>query len=319
MGRWNKSSPSLNGMTTVVNPEYTKPSSPQSGANEVELGHHDEPYSPPSAPNDVDLVRQDDEILTISAMYPECFAQEDPAAEPREFEVSFAGCALQVTLPSGYPSCEPPQIRIIHRDYGVSKEVFAAWQSAIQEAAAFLCTDVFVEGEECLFGALEDIQSRLQIARDAAELSQQSDLAAKSASVPPELKDVSDTSVRDEAFVCLHHLNQGNDPKEKPLFKLMQHMGLDAVVFYGRPCLLHIQGAPEDVDAFVGQCKSRKVTISISLAQRSQGPAIEAGVTRVPAKKGTPDDAALKAHLDKRGFGETSYSLISNNVPKGCC
>jgi hypothetical protein len=309
-------------MTTVVNPAggYAKPSTPQSGADEVELRHQDEPHSPHSVANDADLVRQDDEILTISAMYPECFAQEDPAVEPREFEISFAGCALQVTLPAGYPSCEPPQICIIHRDHSASKELFAAWQGAAKEATTFLCTDIFVEGEECLFAALEDIGHRLQNATDAAaDLSQKSDVPTNSASVPPTQKDVSDPSVRDEAFVCLHHLDQGKDPKEKPLCKLLQQMGLDAVVFYGRPCLLHIQGAPEDVDSFVGQCKSRKITISISLAQRSKGPTIEAGVTAVPAKKGALDGAALKAHLEKRGLGETSYSLISNNVPKGCC
>jgi len=301
-GRWNKSSLSPSGMTHVLSSEFTKQSSPQT-----------------SATDEVDLGRQDDEILTISAMYPECFVQEDPAAVPREFEVTLAACPLCVTLPAGYPMCEPPQFSIIHRENGVSRGLFVARQGAAQDAQAFLRTHIFSEGEECLFAALEDLGNRLQLATDEAGLRQKSNVAISKVAAAPPLECASNPLERDEGFVCLLHLRQGNDEKEKPLPKLLQHIGLDAVVFYGRPCLLHIQGAPEDVDAFVGQCNSSKITISISLAQRLKGPVIASGVVAVPAKKESLDGAALKTHLEKRCLGETSFSIIGNSVPKGSC
>lgn len=324
MGRWNKSSSNLSGMTPEVNLSRTTPAlSPE--WKEEELASSPECTSTKlgllqTSAIEVDLGRQDDEILTISAMYPECFVQEDPAAEPREFEITFEACPLRVILPAGYPICEPPQIDIIHRGYSVSKELIASWQDAAQDARNFLRTDIFVDGEECLFAALEDLRNRLEMVTvGVTDLSPKSDVPVGSAPMALQLECAGNPLLRDEGFVCLHHLYQGNDEKEKPLLKLIQHMGLDAAVFYGRPCLLHIQGAPEDVDAFVGQCKSRKITISISLAQRSKGPVIGPGVLAVPAKKGSLDGAVLKEHLEKRGLGETSFSIIGNSVPKGCC
>jgi len=117
-------------------------------------------------------------------------------------------------------------------------------------------------------------------------------------------------SNRHEAFIRLHHLYQGNDVKEKPLSRLLKELGLDAVVFYGKPALLHIQGDPKDVDSFAGIAKRRHITVTINMAQRSQGPPISGGVTGVAAKKGSLDSAALAEHLEKRGLGETSFTII---------
>merc|ERR1712084_177787 len=62
---------------------------------------------------------------------------------------------------------------------------------------------------------------------------------------------------RHEAFIRLHHLHQGNDEKEKPLLRLLKELGLDAVVYYGKPAMIHIQGDPKDVDSFAGTAKRR--------------------------------------------------------------
>jgi len=118
------------------------------------------------------------------------------------------------------------------------------------------------------------------------------------------------TSSRHEAFIRLHHLYQGNDPKEKPLLRLLKELGLDAVVYYGKPALLHIQGDPKDVDSFSGTAKRRHITVTIDMAQRSQGPPITSGITSVAAKKGSLDSSLLAGHLNKRGLGETSYTII---------
>eukprot|EP00747_Dinoflagellata_sp_TGD_P207309 gnl/TRDRNA2_/TRDRNA2_80888_c0_seq1.p1 gnl/TRDRNA2_/TRDRNA2_80888_c0~~gnl/TRDRNA2_/TRDRNA2_80888_c0_seq1.p1 ORF type:complete len:377 (+),score=76.56 gnl/TRDRNA2_/TRDRNA2_80888_c0_seq1:52-1182(+) len=118
--------------------------------------------------------------------------------------------------------------------------------------------------------------------------------------------------VREEAFIRLHHLLQGNDVKEKPLLRLLKEMDLDAVVFYGKPAMLHLQGEAADVDAFVGTAKRRHITITIQVAQRSRGPAIAKGVTAVGANKGSLDGEALKAHLEKRGLGETSFTIVGS-------
>jgi len=197
-------------MTHVVSSENTKQSLPQIGAID-----------------EVDFGRQDDEILTISAMYPECFVQEDPAAVPREFEITLAACPLCVILPAGYPMCEPPQFSIIHREACVSKGLFVARQGAAHDAQAFLRNYIFNEGEECLFAALEDLENRLQIATDEAGLRQKSNVAISKVAVTPLVECASNHLERDEGFVCLHHLRQGNDEKEKPLLKLLQHIGLD--------------------------------------------------------------------------------------------
>ena len=119
-----------------------------------------------------------------------------------------------------------------------------------------------------------------------------------------------EASAREEAFIRLHHLHQGNDEKEKPLLRLLKESGLDAVVFYGKPSLLHIQGDSKDVDAFARTAKQRHITVTINVAQRSQGPPIASGVTPVASKKGALDGVALKEHLEKRGLGETSFTII---------
>jgi len=117
-------------------------------------------------------------------------------------------------------------------------------------------------------------------------------------------------SSRHEAFIRLHHLYQGNDEKEKPLLRLLKELGLDAVVYYGKPALLHIQGDPKDVDSFAGTAKRRRITITIDMAQRSQGPPITSGITSVAAKKGSLNSAILAEHLERRGLGETSFTII---------
>jgi len=121
-----------------------------------------------------------------------------------------------------------------------------------------------------------------------------------------------DASSRHEAFIRLHHLHRGNDEKEKPLLRLLRELGLDAVVYYGKPALLHIQGDPKDVDAFAGTAKRRHITVTIDVAQRSEGPAIANGVTSVAARKGSLDSGTLKEHLDKRGRGETTFTIIGS-------
>lgn len=115
---------------------------------------------------------------------------------------------------------------------------------------------------------------------------------------------------RHEAFIRLHHLYQGSDEKEKPLLRLLKELGLDAVVYYGKPAMIHIQGDPKGVDSFTGAAKRRHITVTIDVAQRSQGPPMSSGVTGVAAKKGSLDSAALAEHLETRGLGETSFSII---------
>jgi hypothetical protein len=115
---------------------------------------------------------------------------------------------------------------------------------------------------------------------------------------------------RAEAFIRLHHLYQGNDEKEKPLLRLLKELGLDAVVYYGKPALLHIQGDASDVDSFAGTAKRRHITVTIDVAQRSNGPPIAGGVTSVAAVKGSLDSSVLKKHLEQRGFGETSFTIV---------
>jgi len=119
-------------------------------------------------------------------------------------------------------------------------------------------------------------------------------------------------SSRPEAFVRLHHLYQGNDEKEKPLLRLLKELGLDAVVYYGKPALLHIQGDSKDVDAFVGTAKRRHITVTIDVAQRSFGPPIDSGVTYVAANKGSLNSTIFKQHLDQRCLGETAFTIIGS-------
>lgn len=119
-------------------------------------------------------------------------------------------------------------------------------------------------------------------------------------------------SSRPEAFVRLHHLHQGNDEKEKPLLRLLKELGLDAVIYYGKPALLHIQGDSKDVDAFVGTAKRRHITVTIDVAQRSFGPPIGSGVTYVTAKKGSLNSTVFKEHLDQRCLGETAFTIIGS-------
>lgn len=123
---------------------------------------------------------------------------------------------------------------------------------------------------------------------------------------------VTGPSTRPEAFVRLHHLYQGNDEKEKPLVRLLKELGLDAVIFYGKPALLHIQGDPKDVESFAGTAKRRHITVTIDVAQRSTGPTIASGVTSVAAKKGSLNSAAFREHLDQRGLGETALTIIGS-------
>lgn len=119
-------------------------------------------------------------------------------------------------------------------------------------------------------------------------------------------------SSRPEAFVRLHHLHQGNDEKEKPLLRLLKELGLDAIIYYGRPALLHIQGDSKDVDAFVGTAKRRHITVTIDVAQRSFGPPIGSGFTYVTAKKGSLNSTIFKEHLDQRCLGETAFTIIGS-------
>lgn len=119
-------------------------------------------------------------------------------------------------------------------------------------------------------------------------------------------------SSRPEAFVRLHHLYQGNDEKEKPLLRLLKELGLDAVIYYGKPALLHVQGDSEDVDAFVGTAKRRHITVTIDVAQRSFGPPIGSGFTYVTAKKGSLNSTIFKEHLDQRCLGETAFTIIGS-------
>lgn len=119
--------------------------------------------------------------------------------------------------------------------------------------------------------------------------------------------------LREEAFVRLHHLWQGTDEKERPLLRLLKELNLDATIFYGRPAMLHIQGEAKDVDSFAGLAKRRHITISIQVAQRSCGPAIVDGVTSAPAKKGSLDGVAFATHLEERGLGETSFSILGSS------
>jgi len=121
-----------------------------------------------------------------------------------------------------------------------------------------------------------------------------------------------DASSRPEAFVRLHHLHKGIDEKEKPLLRLLKELGLDAVVYYGKPALLHIQGDAKDVDAFVGTAKRRHITVTIDVAQRSSGPPIGSGVTYVDAKKGSLNSTIFKEHLDQRCLGETAFTVIGS-------
>mmetsp|Transcript_83208 Transcript_83208/g.147001 ORF Transcript_83208/g.147001 Transcript_83208/m.147001 type:complete len:388 (-) Transcript_83208:167-1330(-) len=126
---------------------------------------------------------------------------------------------------------------------------------------------------------------------------------------------VSDTEtstlqVQPEAFIRLHHLHHGNDPKEKPLLRLLKELRLNATVYYGKPALLHIQGEASDVDAFAGTAKRRHITITIDVALRQSGPAIDSGITAIPAKKGSLDSVTLKTHLDGRKLGETQFTII---------
>jgi len=121
-----------------------------------------------------------------------------------------------------------------------------------------------------------------------------------------------DASSRPEAFVRLHHLHRGVDEKEKPLLRLLKELGLDAVVYYGKPALLHIQGDAKDVDAFVGTAKRRHITVTIDVAQRSSGPPIGSGVTYVDAKKGSLNSTIFKEHLDQRCLGETAFTVIGS-------
>lgn len=113
-----------------------------------------------------------------------------------------------------------------------------------------------------------------------------------------------------EAFVRLHHLYQGNDEKEKPLMRLLKEFGLNAAVFYGKPALMHIQGAQKDVDSFAGTAKRRHITISIDVVQRSDGPGIPQGISYTAAKKGSLDSSAFAQHLSQRGLGETAFTVI---------
>lgn len=113
-----------------------------------------------------------------------------------------------------------------------------------------------------------------------------------------------------EAFIRLHHLRQGNDEKEKPLLRLLRELGLNAIVYYGKPALMHIQGEQNDVDAFAGTAKRRHITVTIDVVQRSSGPAIPSGLTSIPAKKGSMDGVALRDNLEIRGLGETSFSIV---------
>jgi len=113
-----------------------------------------------------------------------------------------------------------------------------------------------------------------------------------------------------EAFIRLHHLHQGNDPKEKPLLRLLKEFGLNAIIYYGKPALLHIQGEGSDVDAFAGTAKRRHITVTIEVALRRCGPAIASGITAIPAKKASLDGATLKDHLDKRKLGETQFTIV---------
>lgn len=117
-------------------------------------------------------------------------------------------------------------------------------------------------------------------------------------------------SVQPEAFIRLHHLWQGNDEKEKPLLRLLKELGLNAVIYYGKPALIHIQGEQKDVDAFAGTAKRRHITVTIDVVQKSNGPPISSGITSVPAKKGSMDGATFKEHLEIRGMGETSFTIV---------
>jgi hypothetical protein len=119
-------------------------------------------------------------------------------------------------------------------------------------------------------------------------------------------------SSRPEAFVRLHHLYQGNDEKEKPLLRLVKELGLDAVIYYGKPALLHIQGDSKDVDAFARTAKRRHITVTIDVAQRSFGPPISSGFTYVTAKKGSLNSTIFKEHLDQRCLGETAFTIIGS-------
>mmetsp|Transcript_83207 Transcript_83207/g.146997 ORF Transcript_83207/g.146997 Transcript_83207/m.146997 type:complete len:337 (-) Transcript_83207:167-1177(-) len=101
-----------------------------------------------------------------------------------------------------------------------------------------------------------------------------------------------------------------SDPKEKPLLRLLKELRLNATVYYGKPALLHIQGEASDVDAFAGTAKRRHITITIDVALRQSGPAIDSGITAIPAKKGSLDSVTLKTHLDGRKLGETQFTII---------
>lgn len=119
-------------------------------------------------------------------------------------------------------------------------------------------------------------------------------------------------SSQPEAFVRLHHLWQGNDEKERPLLRLLKELGLNAIVYYGKPALLHIQGLQQDVDSFASTAKRRHITVTIDVAQRSLGPPIPHGITSVPAKKSSLDASKLHEHLNQRGLGETSFTIIGS-------
>eukprot|EP00931_Biecheleriopsis_adriatica_P099342 TRINITY_DN7379_c0_g1_i1.p1 TRINITY_DN7379_c0_g1~~TRINITY_DN7379_c0_g1_i1.p1 ORF type:complete len:384 (+),score=64.00 TRINITY_DN7379_c0_g1_i1:71-1153(+) len=113
-----------------------------------------------------------------------------------------------------------------------------------------------------------------------------------------------------EAFVRLHHLWQGNDEKEKPLLRLLKELDLSARVYYGKPALMHIQGSQKDVDLFAGTAKRRRITITIDVVQRSSGPCIPRGISSIAAKKGSLDSSTLAEHLQQRGLGESSFTII---------
>lgn len=118
----------------------------------------------------------------------------------------------------------------------------------------------------------------------------------------------------EEAFIRLPFLWAGLDAKESPLLRLIKELDLRALVFYGRPAVLHIQGAAEDVERFCGVAKRREIVREwdMDLRHRSRGPTLPcAGIRQITPReqRGCLDWTALRRHFKHRGDGQVLQKL----------
>jgi hypothetical protein len=120
----------------------------------------------------------------------------------------------------------------------------------------------------------------------------------------------------EEAFLRLPFLWAGLDAKESPLLHLIKEFELRALVFYGRPAILQIQGPAEDVERFAGVAKRREIVREheIELRHRSRGPTLPcAGIRQITPReqRGCLDWTALRRHFKARGDGQIMQKLTN--------